>query len=913
MNVFEFAQSWLARGAVGGLIVLAAGSLAARFCRQPVRRARIVNLTLLAAFAVPWLGALPVVPRWSAGFALAKVSYPAADSGEIRAARSPGAPLGSIELTKPPVVFEIGEARLHSRVERTGQNVGDGGRKRRSWTSRLATAPWNIIVLTAYGALSAGMAAWWLFGQMLLWRVTRAARPARPEICDAFCEISGPPGRDVFLLESDMVELPFTFTWARPVVVLPRSLCDAGGSQELRFCLAHEWCHIERHDSRAWNFAGVAGFVLFYQPLFWWLRRQMRLCQDYLADDRAAAVESAEDYAAYLVRLAQARVRPTASPLPALGVSDRPSNLYRRVAMLVQEHEPLQHHCRAVWSLAIVASAAVVMVVASGLRLDAAAPRDGTPAVKQATAPPATAKVEGARTWKGRITEKGTGKAIAHADVVVKISVNRDKTTNQRRTIREVHRTTAPDGAFDFTISPEEAAERLLYITLRVEAHDYVGYLGGDDYGMILKDEKLGERPFYENLELWPGSAIEGLVQTPDGKPEAGVKVEAFSSPDPGRIFEKGTWTEGETDVHGHFRLVLYQKGTAVFWILPQEYVPATHGLKNNRRGDLGTFVLEKGIEFGGRVLDSSGKPVGGVCVEVDLDKTERNEDDAVPRGVGDRKQRAALTAADGSFAFRPLPPGKYRVYPSEQGWEPSTRDGAHDPPQRPLPFVFSAQTVTLKEGKTSDPIEIRAVPHVVVEAQHYNSKGEKCGGYEVFLVGEVNGGLWQADVQPTADGAYTILAPKGLLDARIMLITDDHSALRFRTSKDEPLERGAEIRLGTLDDDVKGIEIVRWDYAILLVKAQTKDNKPVPGLEVSAHYSKEVSGQAEGEMLLPVGGRWDVSFTKQADGRFRSEQLQSDIEFEVSAESDGFKRASRTLKLAEGKIEEITLVLEPE
>ena len=59
--------SRLADAAVGGLIVLAAGSLAARLCRQPVRRVRLVVLSLLGAMAVPALGALPVAPRWSAG------------------------------------------------------------------------------------------------------------------------------------------------------------------------------------------------------------------------------------------------------------------------------------------------------------------------------------------------------------------------------------------------------------------------------------------------------------------------------------------------------------------------------------------------------------------------------------------------------------------------------------------------------------------------------------------------------------------------------------------------------------------------------------------------------------------------------------------------------------------------------
>ena len=56
-------SSRLADAAAGGLIVLAAGSLAARFCRQPVRRARLIVLSLLGAMAVPALGVLPIAPR----------------------------------------------------------------------------------------------------------------------------------------------------------------------------------------------------------------------------------------------------------------------------------------------------------------------------------------------------------------------------------------------------------------------------------------------------------------------------------------------------------------------------------------------------------------------------------------------------------------------------------------------------------------------------------------------------------------------------------------------------------------------------------------------------------------------------------------------------------------------------------
>jgi beta-lactamase regulating signal transducer with metallopeptidase domain len=352
--------------------VLALGSLAAKLCRQPVRRARVVMLTLLVAFAVPWLGALSFAPKWSAGFVIASPAARVPSMVNTLTAPAHATLRTSIETPRGPVALEAGDAPLSQRLERPTLQPADGRRVAQSWALWLTTRPWDTFVLAAYTAMSAGLAAWWLLGQFLLWRITRNAQPVPLAIREIFHTISGAAGRGVLLQVGQSVELPFTFTWLRPVIVLPTALCDWGDSDELRFCLAHEWSHVERRDARAWNLAALAGFVLFYQPLFWWLRRQLRLCQDFLADDRAAAVASAEDYATYLVRLA--RGRHTGPILLALGVSDRRSNVFRRIAMLVEDHEPLEHRCRTFWSLGAAVSAAVVMVVASGFRLNAAGP-----------------------------------------------------------------------------------------------------------------------------------------------------------------------------------------------------------------------------------------------------------------------------------------------------------------------------------------------------------------------------------------------------------------------------------------------------------------------------------------------------------------------------------------------------------
>src|SRR5262249_27809220 len=150
-----------------------------------------------------------------------------------------------------------------------------------------------------------------------LTRLRRTADPAPPDLRRTFESVAGEAGSQVRILVSNRVKAPLAFQGWTPTILVPQPLCE-GATEELRYCLAHEWSHIQRGDLRRWSLAMLLQFLYFYQPLFWWLRSQLRLCQDFIADAHAARqCSQREDYAEYLVRMARSVV---GIPAAALGI-----------------------------------------------------------------------------------------------------------------------------------------------------------------------------------------------------------------------------------------------------------------------------------------------------------------------------------------------------------------------------------------------------------------------------------------------------------------------------------------------------------------------------------------------------------------------------------------------------------------
>jgi hypothetical protein len=140
--------------------------------------------------------------------------------------------------------------------------------------------------------------------------------------------------------------------------------------------------------------------------------------------------------------------------------------------------------------------------------------------------------------------------------------------------------------------------------------------------------------------------------------------------------------------------------------------------------------------------------------------------------------------------------------------------------------------------------------------------------------------------------------------------MTNEHGVLRHRLKAGAPLHNNRQVDLGTVNDDVKGIEIIRYTAPIVLVKVVDKNGKRLKEVGVTATY-RQGKGQFPGGLILKKGRTSDVSFEEQEDGRFRSSQLFPDEEVTITGHADGYTSKSTKIKLAEGTSKDVEIVLE--
>ena len=169
----------------------------------------------------------------------------------------------------------------------------------------------------------------------------------------------------VELLTSEQVDVAVALGIHSPAILLPASwvakyshvlsdpVAESSGDETLCSILAHELAHIRHRDLHWLAVSRVLMIVLWAQPLYWLLRRRMRLDQETLADIVAADLSSRQSYAGQLVGWAREMSKgPSLRVASAVGLWEGPSQLRERIAVLLDDRLTIFRECSRHWRFA---------------------------------------------------------------------------------------------------------------------------------------------------------------------------------------------------------------------------------------------------------------------------------------------------------------------------------------------------------------------------------------------------------------------------------------------------------------------------------------------------------------------------------------------------------------------------------
>jgi bla regulator protein blaR1 len=129
---------------------------------------------------------------------------------------------------------------------------------------------------------------------------------------------------------------PGVVGWRRPLLLLPQGIAERLSPSEMKAILAHELCHVRRHDNLLASIHMIVETIFWFHPLVWWIGARLIEERECACDEDVVSRGNAPDlYAEAIVKVCKWS---TESPLTCVaGVTG--GNLKRRIEQIMNARD----------------------------------------------------------------------------------------------------------------------------------------------------------------------------------------------------------------------------------------------------------------------------------------------------------------------------------------------------------------------------------------------------------------------------------------------------------------------------------------------------------------------------------------------------------------------------------------------
>jgi RNA polymerase sigma-70 factor (ECF subfamily) len=827
---------WLADYYLLSASLVAFALVTTAFLRQPAHRLTIIKSTLLAALL---LAALCALPGWS-------VIHLLTTESPLPVATVHFAPATPANIHEP-VREKNTEAAPTIQFERAQSAPAEV----RSPVPPIQIS-WPAVFITLHLAGAAAITIWLFIGWLASRHLRGTAGLAPQHITSMLQEVINSAGARlpcIDVLTHDRVNIAVALGIWHPTILLPLRWvantqiplpCKEGQGEgsdpsdnnsstptHLRTVLAHETTHILNHDLHWLALTRVLSIVLWANPLFWLIKRRLRLDQEALADAAAADLTSRHEYAEQLVAWARDLSHQPALQLSsAVGLWEGPSQLSQRIAILLNDQLQIFRTTSRRLRLSATTLALIAAAVLSLVTLQPASRADEkntNAALKTTTekllnepsaAPqrPAADRIERLKpnTITGRAVDENK-QPVAGAEVFL-FRLNRIDAS--RKLVAQ--KTTGADGRFEFDnvidITREFPGGKLTpfnpqeeeFIQLVVRSPKRATGSQMDIRQRIARDGEFLE------ISLPPAARLTGRVTGPDGKPVAGALVsrggsgftaweraQSARTDADGRYeitdspaFSLAKYREQEAKQRNRLEALRSKSNRATadysIFIMPPA-LSVTHpdfATKYTTHGDVpGTqdVTLQPAAAIDGRVVfGDSKKPATGALVH--LQTMRPNPTLPTPEQAHSVVHAEARTDADGKYRFANLPPGHYDLSVELPDWVNAGIDNFDAPAGNtataPDLVLTSGGVVStrLVDANTKKPLDLKPTMTADISAHK-------------FPFGRVSRPAWKSFAAANPAGRFELHSPPGKRAILVLGVRDgDELKYAGQSPADPPL-----------------------------------------------------------------------------------------------------------------------------